>query len=416
MKILSSISLLLTLCLLTQKISAQEIIHVEQSCTFDGTPAKRNYVLNPSTLEAQKVVDNIINILNIFDSRIYQNFILNASDCNKAIAIYSKGERYILYNPDFLYNEDAWCVYGVFTHLILHFVQKDLSIWPNVDDRKEIELEADRISGVILRSLGASYEEAEICIENFYGNNNNKVYPQTKARKNSFLGYWSVQWGNMGGLDKIDPTIQKTSSEDQSMANFLKARFPFPPPECHTSYELPVNTFLDCRSLGDVGDKITKALEAKKYSYRYRSVPDGFAIVTRMEQYQEDGSVFKNDKRWKETPTNESFSWSLDYLNALMFPKKCYLRIFVFLVTNQNFSTDNNLKVNKEAAAAWHSDGVNRLPYQITVMPFEMNYRVSLLLYEFEVPESNHKPKQNCPTRYPALEHLERSGLGEYLR
>ena len=42
---------------------------------------------------------------------------------------------------------------------------------------------------------------------------------------------------------------------------------------------------------GEVSQKISKALRAKDYPYRFMSVPDGFVIVAQMEQYNQDGSI-----------------------------------------------------------------------------------------------------------------------------
>ena len=208
-----------------------------------------------------------------------------------------------------------------------------------------------------------------------------------------------------------------SAAADPSMQNFLDAKFPFPPPECHTSYELSDSVFADCKRLGDVSERITTALRKKRYPYQFMSVPNGFVIVTQMEQYAEDGSILQEEEgRWADTPKNDSFSWSIDYLKSLMFPNKCLLRVFVFVVTSQNFSSDKETRVSKEEAADWYTEGVNRLPIQVASKPFNEQYGISLLLYEFEVPESNHQPEQNCPTRYPALEHLERSGLSGFLR
>ena len=109
------------------------------------------------------------------------------------------------------------------------------------------------------------------------------------------------------------------------------------------------------------------------------------------------------------------FGFSWDYLKSLIYPRKGYLRLFAFIITRQNYSSDKR-RISKSEAAAWLSQGVNRLPRSIAEKPFNNDYAVSLLVYEFEVPESNHRPKQSCPCHYQALEHMERSGLKEGLQ
>jgi hypothetical protein len=202
---------------------------------------------------------------------------------------------------------------------------------------------------------------------------------------------------------------------DKAMETFLKAKFPFPPPECHTAYEIPKSVFENCENLGDIEQTISKALDTEDYPHKILSVPNGFAVVTQMEQYNEDGSTIKDSgTRWVHYPKQEAFSWSIKYFNSLIFPKKGYLRMFVFIVTSEVYSSTEEV-VSKDQAAGWHKKGVNKLPALVANTPFSEDYTVNLLLYEFEVPESNHKAEQNCPCKYPAKEHLKLSGLKSQL-
>jgi CarboxypepD_reg-like domain len=213
--------------------------------------------------------------------------------------------------------------------------------------------------------------------------------------------------------DEIETVTSLPNPEatDPSMLNFLNAKFPFPPPECHTAYEMPRRIFSECKNLGDVEQKISSALDVENYPYRFLSVPNGFAVVTQMEQYNENGTIIKDSgTRWVHYPKQEAFSWSISYFNSLIFPKKGYLRLFVYIVTSEVYSSTEEI-VSKDQAAAWHNRGVNKLPAQVANIPFSEDYTINLLLYEFEVPESNHKAQQNCPSRFPAKEHLRLSGL-----
>ena len=58
------------------------------------------------------------------------------------------------------------------------------------------------------------------------------------------------------------------------------------------------------------------------------SVPNGFAIVTQMEQYNKDGSLMSGSTyRWVDYPAQESFSLSWNYIKSLIYPKKGYSAI-----------------------------------------------------------------------------------------
>jgi len=232
--------------------------------------------------------------------------------------------------------------------------------------------------------------------------------PRDPNKSNGEQGY-DIEDNNEKSGDNYDTTT--APYEDASMDIFLKAKFPFPPPECHTAYEMPRRVFNNCEKLGDVEQKISDALDAENYPYRFLSVPNGFAAVTQMEQYNEDGSIIKDSEtRWVHYPKQEAFSWSIKYFNSLIFPKKGYLRIFVYIITSEVYSSSEEV-VSKDQAVSWHKRGVNKLPSQVANTLFSDDYTVNLLLYEFEVPESNHVAEQKCPCKFPAKEHLKLSGL-----
>lgn len=49
---------------------------------------------------------------------------------------------------------------------------------------------------------------------------------------------------------------------------------------------MPESTFSGCKTLGEVECKLRTALDAKGYAQRsYFSAPNGFALVTQLEQY-----------------------------------------------------------------------------------------------------------------------------------
>ncbi len=197
---------------------------------------------------------------------------------------------------------------------------------------------------------------------------------------------------------------------------FYEAKFPWPPPECNTSFEIPRNTFANCSILGEVNQIISNSLSNQNYPFKYMYVPGGFAVVTQMEQYNDDGSIIEDAEiRWVDYPKPEAFGWSIDYFKSLIFPKKGHLRIFVFIVTNQIYSSSDEV-VSKDEAAGWHDRGVNKLPFEVENTPFTEDYTIDLLVYEFEVPETDHQADQKCPTKFQAKEHYKRSELKTHFK
>jgi hypothetical protein len=131
-----------------------------------------------------------------------------------------------------------------------------------------------------------------------------------------------------------------------------------------------------------------------------------------MEQYNDsDGSVRNDRTRWLDHPAKDNFNCVLDYLKSLVVPQKGYFRLFVFVVTNQSFGGGAQ-RVSKLEAAEWLSRGFNKLPRQLAAAAFTTDHAVTTLVYEFEVPESNQKPRQTCPAPlFDARTHLFKSGI-----
>jgi hypothetical protein len=282
-----------------------------------------------------------------------------------------------------------------------NFAKKEIEL-ATANDELAIFLEAISLGSIAKENEKSNdvYDEIEIVT----GSSN-----PGKPNKSGGHGNKKVKNNNNIPNHNADDLVEK--NEAPSMIAFENSKFPFPPPECHTAYEMPIRVFSECKILGDVEQKISAALDAENYPYRFLSVPNGFAVVTQMEQYNENGTIIKDSgTRWVHYPKQETFSWSINYFNSLIFPKKGYLRLFVYIITSEVYSSTEEV-VSKDQAAAWHNRGVNRLPSQVANIPFSEDYTINLLLYEFEVPESNHRAQQNCPCRYPAKEHLRLSGL-----
>ncbi len=377
-------------------LSAQEFLEIDitNKCIYSGTVMDEElYSFATDVTTMDKVVKQILELGGDFE----RNFAVIQTNVENISAVVDKGRRYLLWSQDFLENANRIETYGSVAHEIGHHLNEH-SLKPEVQEIEEKE--ADFFMGFILYK--ANFSEGEI--RNFL----------RKTPKTESSGFDEERFKNvMAGFEKSASLIKFKGllyDEDPSMVAFLQADFPFPPPECHTSYELPERTFSNCYSLGEVSKKIVRSLRSADYPYRFMSVPDGFVIVAQMEQYNKDGSIMNGSYRWVDYPPQESFTLSWNYIKSLIYPKKGYLRMFVFIITSQSYSSTKT-KVSKSDAAAWLSQGVNRLPKKIAGMPFSNDYSVSFLVYEFEVPESNHRPNQSCPSQHQAKEHLKLSGL-----
>jgi len=121
-----------------------------------------------SESEADDALHKIISVIGAST-----NFILQpCNDINNALAVTYKGNRYILYDKNFLqelnYKSNNWSSMFILAHEIGHHINghtRELTISNQLDpqslsEQREEELEADEFAGFVLSSLGASYDEA----------------------------------------------------------------------------------------------------------------------------------------------------------------------------------------------------------------------------------------------------------------
>jgi hypothetical protein len=190
--------------------------------------------------------------------------------------------------------------------------------------------------------------------------------------------------------------------------------FPWPPPRFSSRAEVSRNFFSDDKRLGEVADTLERALErAGHVEWSYYSVPKGFALATRLENLNSDGSP-KSD-RWASTVgLGRDFS-ILDYLRALFTAPAGYFRIIVFTVTSEPF-TPTEVGPSREQAMEWISLGGTGLPHAIADIPFGDDYECIALIYEFEKNEPANEAVTLLPGRYPGKVHLQKSKIWKGLR
>lgn len=196
--------------------------------------------------------------------------------------------------------------------------------------------------------------------------------------------------------------------------------FPFPPGSASANDDL-TKYFQQAKTLGDIASKLEEALNAYGYyesSYFY--VNGGFVLVTRMEQFNSDGSCLESDVRWSVQPKRQyvfSEYALLDYLASLFYTEACYFRVFAFVVTDQVWSPDPNRKVSQDVAMGWLSEGANRLPDILAKKEKTASTNVKVLIYEYEVKiEAQEKVTFKRPSEMLGRKHLEKSKIIHEIR
>ncbi len=191
--------------------------------------------------------------------------------------------------------------------------------------------------------------------------------------------------------------------------------FPWPPPQASTSEEIPPRLLegkTHPKRLGDIDRRLTAALEANGYyESSYYAVPKGFALVTRMEQIEPDGSSKATEARWNQAPQPLGHFSLNEYLHALFQASPGYYRVLVFVVTPVAF-TQTEAKVTPEEANKWLGGGLNRLPPSLADAPYASEeHRCTALVYEFERASKFDEEGLKIPGRLPGRTHLLKSGI-----
>jgi hypothetical protein len=192
-------------------------------------------------------------------------------------------------------------------------------------------------------------------------------------------------------------------------------KFPWPPPEASAIANLPPQFFTNAHSLADIEAKLSAALASSDYIQTgYYAVPAGFALVTRIEQINNDGTPKPPPGRWAIKPVR-SFNLSLgDYIKALFEATPGRFRVIVFVVTKFAF-TQTSIAVTREEAMQWLSSGGNRLPHAIGDQPYTADHICTALIYEFEMPETRDKAILNKASPLTAKAHLTAAKLWKQL-
>jgi len=195
--------------------------------------------------------------------------------------------------------------------------------------------------------------------------------------------------------------------------------FPWPPPQASATEVIPRKLLEVERGptwLRDVDRRISEALEENGYyENSYYGVPAGFAVVTKMEQMEADGTAKQGPQRWilKALPL-APFSLRA-YLAALFHATPGHYRVIVFVVTPYAF-TQSAAEVTPEEAREWLRGGLDRLPPSIGNLDFSREgYACTALIYEFERPTEAEEPRIRLPGVIPGRTHLVKAGIWKVL-
>lgn len=339
----------------------------------------------------------------LYVTKINENFILVASNVESVAAIKDKTNRYILYSRRYFNNISRLDKTILLAHCIGHHVYKHNF---STDFKPDQEIEADEFMGFALNLLGYSLEEILKSATQFPLIDN-----AIEVRKVSIIaGYKRAAI--------LLKNSQHAAFNEKEINEVLKnmPTFNLPPPIPSAEYNLQ-GYFTNCKTLGQVDSRISEALfNTGYYSKKYYYTEGGYAIVTKMEQFNKDGSCKKGNGRWSVKPVRDEGFSITNYLLSLLTPEPGFFRVIVFVVSENFYGNNSGNATNKKEVMEWLEHGYTSLPSVIGDKAFTKQVQVHALVYEFIMKESTKKFNFSKPSELDGITHLRMAKILENIK
>jgi hypothetical protein len=165
-------------------------------------------------------------------------------------------------------------------------------------------------------------------------------------------------------------------------------------------------------SLFAVAQRLENAFRSAGYGQLgYYAVPSGFAMATRLEQFDSDGTPLPIPARWSSDVAPPKVFSLVSYLRALFGANPGHFRVIVFAVTSAPVAADPHKTVNRDTASLWPTGGASRLPVSYKSIRYvDDEYSCTALIYEFEVDAPGAQPVFKDPGLDPQI-HLNKANL-----
>ncbi len=198
----------------------------------------------------------------------------------------------------------------------------------------------------------------------------------------------------------------------ESGAPLSAPSFPWPPPRASAMMIVPTDHMrAKGETLGDIETVLRNALLSEGYSdISCFVVPEGFALVTRLEKITADGTALPGVGRWATELSSIGTLSLLSRVREFFFLEPGLFRIMVFVVTSQSF-VQRAEEVSREVATEWTAYGANRLPAEVSTRLAGPDVTTTLLVYEFTQPRKEAPATLQSPGSHSGREHLEKSGI-----
>jgi len=258
--------------------------------------------------------------------------------------------------------------------------------------------------------LGESSKYLPVLIDELYQSQPLYITFENVDKRLQSISQVTTNWHNRDVFQEEHQTASIISISEVEMPSF-----PFPPPKSSASYTFDKELFSGINNLTQSSERIENALKKSGYYEKsYYQIPNGYALVTRIEKMENDGSPASEEERWNVSDTGSNSSFDLlSYFKSLFFAKDGSYRIIVFLVTSNNVQMSNNIMLMSEGQD-FLSSGLNRLPPIFDQIPFTENHYCTALIYEWYKVE-HEEAKFMEPSKFLGQYHLAKNKFVEYL-
>jgi hypothetical protein len=225
----------------------------------------------------------------------------------------------------------------------------------------------------------------------------------------------SVEGGLLNYLDYYYSDNQKAQSAPLPTKEPQPVRmpeFPWQPPKPSSMTQIP-DEFLqitDKTKLDDIAHKIALALDDAGYEYTYYSAQDGFAIASKIEQYNKDGTSKTGSDRYASEITPPKIFSIESFVKALFCANPGLYRVFAFIVTTVPV-VPGTKPISKDSAVVIASSGSSGLASDVAEIKATRKYHCTVLVYEYEQKSVRSDAKEIVPGAMVGKDHLTKAKI-----
>ena len=223
--------------------------------------------------------------------------------------------------------------------------------------------------------------------------------------------YTNTQFGKLDSFktSKIYDELERRIAAEKS---FDMQTLPHPSSFC----KIPQNLLYiksDTTSISQIAEKIETALNVAGFTdILYLKIDKGVALVTRIEQIDQNANCLPGNKRWQNGISPTTFKSLNEYIESLLIGEKGYYRLILFTITNSEviFSVLNgnpNKAITSDSLYnIVFSEGYPVFPEEMKKEKYTEETHCVAWIYEFKQQYIGELAHATIPGKHPGAIHL----------